>query len=55
MDMIYSEEWARDNRFTKAECVREYRKHGLTETDLTTDHGDHAEYDGADILDALGY
>ena len=55
MTMMYSEEWARNNVFSKAECVREYHKHGLTEADLIADLGDHDEYAGADILNALGY
>ena len=53
--MIYSEEWARENTFTRAEAEREYRKHGLTTLDLLRDLGSHAEYAGAAVLDALGY
>lgn len=53
--MIYTEEWARRNTFTQAECVREYRRHGLTRDELIRDLGDHSEYRGADVLDALGF
>ena len=53
--MMYDEDWARDNVFTKPECVREYRKHGFTEIDLIADLGDKPEYSGADVLNALGY
>ena len=53
MSMIYSEEWSRQITVTQAEAVREYRRHGLDRDDLT--RGDHPEYRGADVLDALGY
>ena len=55
MAMIYSEDWARAGTFSRAECVREYQKHGLTADDLKSDLGNKPEYSGADILDALGY
>ena len=55
MSMIYTEDWARENTFSQAECTHEYAKHGLSADDLITDLGDHTEYAGADVLDALGY
>ncbi|KKL73309.1 hypothetical protein LCGC14_2076240 [marine sediment metagenome] len=55
MTMIYTEDWARENTFSKPECIREYAKHGLSADDLIADLGDHAEYTGADVLDAIGY
>ena len=55
MTMIYSEEWARQITVTPAEAVREYRRHGLGRDDLIRDLGDHPEYQGAAVLDALGY
>lgn len=55
MSMIYTEDWARENTFSKPECITEYAKHGLSADDLTADLGDHPEYPGADVLDALGY
>lgn len=53
--IIYSEEWAREGTFSQARCIREYAKHGLATDDLITDLGDHTEYAGADVLDALRY
>ena len=54
--MVYGyEDWARTRSVTQAELLREYRKHGLTHQDLLKDLGDHPEYEGADVLDALGY
>lgn len=51
----YDEDWARENTFTKAECVREYQRHGLTKADLINDLGEADEYSGASVLNALGY
>lgn len=53
--MIYSEAWAFANVFSKALCIKEYQKHGLTAADLLADLGDYPTYKGADILSALGY
>lgn len=55
MATIYTEEWARENTFPKAQCVEQYKQHGFTETDLIADLGDKSTYPGADVLNALGY
>lgn len=40
---------------TRAQAIREYRRHGLTEADLVADLGDLETYDGAEVLAMLGY
>ncbi len=50
-----SEDWARTATVSFVAAVREYKRHGLSESDLINDLGDHVRYWGADILDALGY
>lgn len=51
--MTYDE--ATNYTATSSEAIREYQRHGLTEADLISDLGEHAEYSGRAILRALGY
>lgn len=55
MTFYGSEDWARTIKVSRRIARQEYRKHGLSETDLIADLGDHPIYAGDDILDALGY
>jgi hypothetical protein len=41
--------------WTRAEAVREYRRHGLGEGELVAELGDHDSYQSDDVLIALGY
>ena len=40
---------------TKAEALREYKRHGWTRDDLIADCGDKPSYTSREILLALGY
>lgn len=61
MDMMYSEEWARENFFSTAEVARELMRHGAEPTDFWRDLTGSGErpaadrkWSGADVLDWLG-
>ena len=40
---------------SKAEVIRELRKHGATFEDFARDCGDHETYEGSTVLNWLGY
>ncbi len=50
-----SEEWARTITVPLASAICEYKRNGFTEADLISDLGRHETYQGAAVLDALGY
>lgn len=52
--MTYSES-AQGETITKARALQEYRTHGICESELTDDLGDHVTYQASDVLEALGY
>lgn len=41
--------------YAEAVAIAEYQAHSFSEFELVEDLGNHAEYEEADILEALGY
>jgi len=41
--------------WSRADAVRQYRRHGLGEAELVAELGDHDAYQSDDVLIALGY